>query len=115
MPVVFVIGEDWNFRATVRAELREQGVEALGMETVDDGAKVLAGGTVPAAVVLDASARDVRSPAVALLAKRVPVLLVASRTQPAPEWKEAAAVLWRPVRVGDVVARLKQLLEGHAA
>lgn len=115
MATVFVIGEDWSFRATVRAELRELGIEALGMETVDDAAQRLARGTVPAAVVLDASARDASSPSVALLAKRVPVLLVASRMEPAPEWKEAAAVLWRPVRVGDVVARVKQLLEGHAA
>lgn len=115
MPAVFVIGEDWNFRAGVRAELREQGIEALGMATIDDAAQALARGTLPAAVVLDASAKDARNPAVALLAKRVPVLLVVSRMEPAPEWKEAAAVLWRPVRVGDVVARVKQLLEGHAA
>jgi len=115
MPIVFVIGKDWTLRATVRAELRELGVEALGMESVDDAARVLAEGMMPSAVVLEATVEDAANPALGLLAKRVPIIVVASRSEPAPALEGAAAVLYRPVRVGEVVARVKRLLEGHAA
>ena len=43
MPTVFVIAQDWQLRTSVRAELREQGVEALGMERVDDAAQAIDG------------------------------------------------------------------------
>ncbi len=102
-------------RANVRAELREAGVEALGMEKLDDAARVLAAGTVPSAVVLEATAEDAASPALDSLAKRVPVLIVASRTELTSVVEDAAAVLYRPVTVGEVVARVKQLLEGYPA
>jgi hypothetical protein len=36
MAVVFVVSRDWTLRATVRAELREAGVDAMGLETADD-------------------------------------------------------------------------------
>ena len=115
LPTVFVIGSDWTLRASERAELRELGIEALGMESADDAARALAAGTVPAAVVLDATGEDTGNPALAQLAKRVPFVVVASRTQPAPALEAAAVVLYRPVRVGDVVARVKQLLAGLPA
>ena len=114
MPTVFVIAQDWNLRATVRAELRELGVEALGMERVDDAARSIASSTLPDAVVLDASAEDAGSPAATQLARRFPVLLVASRTEPAPTLP-AARIVWRPVRVGEIVECVRQLLEGRAA
>ncbi len=115
MPIVFVIGKDWTLRAGVRAELREMGVEALGMESVDDAARAIAGGIAPSAVVLEATTGDAASPAMSLLAKRVPLLVVASRTEPTTAIEGAAAVLYRPVRVGEVVARVQRLLQGHAA
>lgn len=112
MPTVFVIGKDWMLRAGVRAELRELGIEALGMETLADAQAALAAGTLPSAVVLEADAAD---PTLAQLARRAPLLVVASRTVETPAIAAAAAVLYRPVRVGEVVARVKQLLEGQAA
>ena len=114
MPTVFVIGQDWQLRANVRAELREQGVEALGMESLDDAAKAIAAGTIPAAVVFDAADEAVSEPALTNLARRVPVILVASRTTAAPSLEGIAAVLWRPVRVGEVVEQVKQVLKGQA-
>ena len=114
MPTVFVIAQDWNLRATVRAELREMGVEALGMERADHAACSIAGGTLPDAVVLDASAEDAGGPAAEQLARRFPMLLVASRTEPAPTWP-AARIVWRPVRVSEIVESVRQLLEGRAA
>jgi hypothetical protein len=114
MPVVFVVARDWMLRAGVRAELRERGIEALGMESSDDVGRALAEGTVPSAIVLDASDGAPENPAFQQVAQRVPVVLIASRTlRPLPF--PAAAVLNRPIRIGDVVASVCRILQGCAA
>ena len=115
MPTVFVIGQDWQLRASVRAELREQGVEALGMESLDEAARAIAQGTLPAAVVLDAGVGDVSAPPLESLGRHVPMIVVASRTGAAPIPESAAAVLWRPVRVSEIVAKVEEVLKGLAA
>ncbi len=118
MPTVFVIARDWTLRAAVRAELREARIEALGMESLDDLARALARGTLPSAIVLEAdvAAGAASAPsALSNLAKRVPVIVVGSRTHAAPAIEGAAAVLYRPVRVADIVARVQQVLAGQTA
>ncbi len=145
MPTVFVIGKDWRLRSLVRAELREHGVEALGMETLDDAGRAIASGTMPTVVVIDATSDAGLKPgattdatsdaglkpgatatkkaaeeeaALRMLAKRVPFVIVASHTEIAPELSgvaDAAAVLYKPVSVGEVVARVEDLLKGLAA
>src|SRR5262249_58954692 len=55
MPIVFVISKDWTLRALVRAELRHAGIEALGMESVDDAGRAIAEGHAPSAIGLDAA------------------------------------------------------------
>ncbi|HXC61901.1 MAG TPA: hypothetical protein VNV63_04430, partial [Nitrospiria bacterium] len=55
MPVVYVIAPDWTMRTAVRAELREKGVEALGMDLADDVGRVIASGGLPNVVVLEAT------------------------------------------------------------
>lgn len=121
MPTIFVISSDWTLRTTVRAELRQLGIEALGMESVDDLAQAVAQGKMPSAVVLDTagegaelSAASTRA-ALANLAKRVPLVVVASRVEPALPLEDVAELLYRPVRVGDIVARVQKLLAGQAA
>jgi DNA-binding response OmpR family regulator len=113
MPTVFVIGEDWTLRSLVRAELRERGVEALGMESPDEAARAVATGTVPSAVVLDATPLGGEALALEFLSRSVPVLLVTSPGVPVPSW--AAAVLSKPVHVGEIVASVENLLKGLAA
>jgi DNA-binding response OmpR family regulator len=113
MPTVFVIGEDWTLRSLVRAELRERGVEALGMASPADAAQAIATGTVPSAVVLDATPLGGESLALEFLPRSVPILLVTSPGAPAPAW--AAAVLSKPVHVGEIVALVENLLKGLAA
>jgi DNA-binding response OmpR family regulator len=113
MPTVFVIGEDWTLRSLVRAELREHGVEALGMETVDDAARAIAAGTMPSAIVLDVTSLRGELSQLEPLACRVPVVVVASPAMAAPVW--AAVALCKPVSVGDLVARVEDLLKGLAA
>jgi DNA-binding response OmpR family regulator len=107
MPVVFVVSRDWTLRAAVRAELREAGVEALGLETADDVGKMLGRGVSPALVVVDAAELEAPLAREALgnLARTVAVLVIESRTAPAPDLPGAER-LQRPVSVGEIVARV---------
>lgn len=114
MPVVFVIARDWTLRSAVRAELRELGIEALGMESGDDAGRALAAGQTPAAVVLEATSEIAADPAVHNLIERIPTVLVVSRTETVP-LPRVAAVLYRPVRIGEIVARVRDLLERGTA
>ena len=107
MPVVLVVSSDWTLRTMVRAELREANIEALGMRATSDMADALAHGVVPSLIVVDgaelknAAAREVLEN----LARNVTVLVVDSRTTPAPALP-GAEVLLRPVRVQDIVSQV---------
>ena len=115
MPTVFVIATDWTLRATVRAELRERGIHALGFDSPDDVGRALAAGEMPAMIVLEAIAPLAADPAIQNLAQRVPTILVASRTERI-SLPPVAAVFYRPVRIADIVTRVSELLaHGHAA
>ena len=115
MPSVFVIAQDWTLRAGVRAELRESSIEALGMETVGEAARRIAEGGTPSAIVLEAGAAEHALAALDRLAPQVPLIVVASRTETSPLPEKAAAVFYRPVRVGEIVACVERLLRGQAA
>lgn len=115
MPSVFVVGADWNLRGGVRAELRERGVEALGMECLEDAATTIATGTVPAAIVVDAECLDAGTSALEAIARRLPIVVIASRAVEPPALPAAATVLYRPVSVGEIVNRVIELLQGQAA
>ena len=113
MPTVLVIARDWALRAGVRAELREQAIHALGMDSLDQAAEAIAAGEMPAALVIEAISEIAGNPAAEALIARVPTVLIASRTQTLP--LPAAIVLYRPVRVGEVVRSVRELLRrGHA-
>jgi hypothetical protein len=109
MPVVFVIATEWKLRAAVRAELRERGIDALGIDSAEDVGRALAGGAMPAVIVLEANAELARHPAIQSLVGRVPTILVASRTETAP-LPRVAAVFYRPVRIGEIVEKVSELL-----
>ena len=116
MPVVFIVSGEWDLRGAVRAELRESGIEALGLETVGDMAQMIAGGIAPELVVLDGE--QLRRPearqALENLSSRLPVLVVDSRLSPAPPLPGAQTIL-RPVQVKDVVARVLSMLSPPAS
>src|SRR5579863_9457727 len=94
MPVVFIVSSEWDLRGAVRAELREAGVEALGMESVEDMARVIAGGVTPSLVVLDSAQLENAEmrPVLENLSSRVPVLVVASRLTPVPSLPGATTI-----------------------
>jgi DNA-binding response OmpR family regulator len=115
MPVVFVIARDWNLRAGVRAELREHGVEALGMDAASDAGRIIANGQLPAVVVLEAIPEFAGDPGIQKLVESVPTVLIASRVETVP-LPPVDTVFYRPARVGEIVARVRELLAGgHAA
>jgi DNA-binding response OmpR family regulator len=115
MPTVFVIARDWTLRTSVRAELRERGVDALGMESADEAGRAIAAGQMPGVVVIEAIAEIADDPAIRQLVERVPAIIIASRTETVP-LPPVDTVLYRPVRVGEIVARVEELVKrGHPA
>jgi len=110
MPVVFVIARDWTLRAAVRAELREQGFDALGMESADEAGRAIAAGQMPSALVIEATAEIAGEPAIQDLIARVPTVLIASRTEKM-SLPPVHAVLYRPIRIADITARVREILE----
>ena len=115
MPIVFVICDDWTLRALLRAELLEQGIEALGFECVADALHAAADGHWPALVVADEAAAQAGEPELPALARRSALLLITSAAGAAIVPPCGAAMLCRPVQVGEIVARVRQMLEGQPA
>ena len=112
MMQICVVGREWKFRALVRAELREQGYEALGLESLDQlGSAVASGELSPAVIVFDLAESDNRDRDLATLRQLsvcVPVILIASRAD-FPDLSDApqgVTVLFRPLAVADVVRRV---------
>ena len=115
MPVVFIVSGEWDLRGAVRAELREAGIDALGLETAEDMARMLAGGIAPALVVFDGAElhKAETRQSVQNLSSRVPILVVDSRLNPAPPLPGAQTML-RPVQVKEIVARVLAMLSPTA-
>ena len=109
MPVVFVIALDWTIRTAVRAQLREMGVEALGMDSADEADRAIASGGLPNVVVLEATAELLGNPRIQNLVQQVPAVLIASRTVKV-SLPNGPPILYRLVRVAEIVARVSKLL-----
>jgi DNA-binding response OmpR family regulator len=115
MPVVFVIARDWTLRSGVRAELRERGIKALGMDAPADAGRAIAEGQMPAVVVLEAIPELAGHLAIQKLVERVPTVLIASRTETVP-LPPVDTVFHRPVSIGEIIARVQTLVSrDHAA
>ena len=111
MPVVVIVSGEWDLRGAVRAELREAGIEALGLESVEEMARMIAGGIGPSLVVLDGALLHKTETRQALqnLSARLPILVVDSRLNPAPPLPGASTIR-RPVQVQEIVARVLSML-----
>ena len=115
MRVVFVIAVDWALRTAVRAELREKGIEALGMDSADDIARFLPSGRPADALVLEASTALLGDSKIQDLVRHVPSVVIASRTV-AVTLPKGPVVLYRPVRIADIADLVSKLLaRDHAA
>jgi len=109
MPVVFVIAPDWTMRTAVRAQLREIGVDALGMDSPDDTGRAVATGSFPNVIVIEATDELLGDARIENLIQRVPAVVIASRTIRVPI-PDNAVVLYRPVLVAEIVSRVTELL-----
>jgi hypothetical protein len=96
-------------RTAVRAELRELGVDALGMDSADDARRAITSGGLPNVMVVEATAELLGNPRIKDLVQHVPTVLIASRTVKV-SLPDAAAVLYRPVLIAEIVARVNELL-----
>jgi DNA-binding response OmpR family regulator len=114
IPVVYVIASDWTMRTAVRAELREMGIEALGMDSAEDGGRAMASGTLPNVVVLEATEELLGDLRIQNLVRRFPAAMIASRTVKV-SLPDTADVLYRPVRIAEIIARVTELLARDAA
>ncbi|MGA9882807.1 MAG: hypothetical protein WBQ34_03705 [Candidatus Acidiferrales bacterium] len=115
MPVVLVIARDWALRTSVRAELLEIGIHAMGIESPDEVRRIIATGQLPAAIVVEACAGLADDPRIFNLIARVPAVLIASRVETVP-LPPAAAVFYRPVRIGEIIAKVLEVAKkGRAA
>lgn len=114
MRTVLVVGHEWRFRVLLRAQLREQGYEALGYETLEEAAaKAARLAPPPAAVVFDTTdaPAEERGSSLVELGERLPVLVVAAAGEQLD--LPSVTVLRRPLRVGDVVASINSLLKAR--
>lgn len=91
MPFVFVLARDWTLRTAVRAELRERGIDALGMDSADDAGRAIAARQFPSAVVVEGIPEFASNPAIQNLIARVPTVWIASRTEKIPEAPPSSA------------------------
>ena len=114
MPIVFIIAPDWTLRTALRAELRESGIDALGMDSPNDVAYARASAQIPNVIVVEATPELLDDLRIQSLLRRVPTILIASRTLTVP-LPPTAAVLYRPVRIADIVARVNDLLARNPA
>ena len=107
MKVILIVGREWKFRALLRAQLREEGYEALAFETLSDAETTLASA---AALVLDTADFKPEEWQAQLqqLATGMPVLVVAGADEPVEIPR--ARVLRRPVRLADIVSVVRDVM-----
>ena len=106
MKTIIVVGRDWKFRALLRAQLREEGYEALAYETLNDAAPEVAGAAALVFDTTDANIADC-APALRRQAERLPVIVVAA----ADEHLDIPGVTLRhrPVSLADIISVVRNL------
>jgi len=109
MNTILVVGRDWKFRALLRAQLREEGFEARGFESLTDVFPESSGpGPAPAALIFDTvEAPQAELDLLASLKAGCPVVVVAAvdESVAAPQ----ARILRRPIAIAALVGELRAL------
>ncbi|MGH9405594.1 MAG: hypothetical protein ACRD3D_07140 [Terriglobia bacterium] len=113
---VFLVSRDWQSRALLRAQLIEEGLRVKAYLSASEAAESVGSKARGAAlVVADVSAPAARDEidTLSALARRVPVWVIASRTSAGEAALRAQgfeAIVFRPVTLGELAARVKQRL-----
>jgi len=116
---VLLAGYDWKFRALLRAQLIEEGVNVEAHETVSDAlASLEASEFLPRVFVVDlSSSYDPAGDAeeLAKLAGEFPVWIIASHSLIVEETLQGHGfemILFRPVDIGELVGLINRRVEG---
>ncbi len=106
MKTLLVVGRDWKFRALLRAQLREEGYDALGFETLQDAESEAIGA---AALIFDTSEASPTDwqPVLQRLAIQLPVVIVAGGREEVNV--PGAKLLRRPLSLGDIIKVVREL------
>jgi hypothetical protein len=79
------------------------------METAEDVGRAITDGEMPAVIVVEGAAPLALHPAIQNLVRTARTILIASRTEPIP-LPPVARIFYRPVRIGEIVTAVQELL-----
>ena len=114
-----VIMRDWKERAFLRAELIEEGMRTFAVENMVEAEGWLVDpGVLPIIIIYDTNNQD--NPTQDLkrlsdLASLIPVLIIATPAEKREidfDERGFKHIIQRPIRIGDVVGHVKQILKG---
>jgi DNA-binding NtrC family response regulator len=120
MSQVILVGKDWTFRALIRAQLLEEGLDVEAYETAGDAAKAIVGRyRLPKLMVADLTSSDDPGTELSQLARwaeRFPVWIIAGReiaSDAEAHDPRFQRILFRPVDVGQLVKEIKSAVHGR--
>jgi DNA-binding response OmpR family regulator len=118
---ILLAGKDWQARALLRAQLREEGFAVEAHDTIAAALNTLAANAArPGLLIADVSASDDPDADVAALAAwstQLPIWIIASRAYILKNgWRGHGfeMILLRPVDVNELVGQIRQRLERQA-
>ncbi len=115
--VAIMIVKEWKERAFLRAELIEEGIRTLAVENMDEAQEWLADpGVLPIIIIYDTNnqvdlSQDLKRLGELIL--HIPALIITTPTEKRNlEELGFKYIIRRPIRIGDVVGYVKQILKG---
>ncbi|MGH9813206.1 MAG: hypothetical protein ACRD4T_08730 [Candidatus Acidiferrales bacterium] len=106
MKTILVVGREWKFRALLRAQLREEGYDALGFETLQDAEGEVVGAAALIFDTTDSAATDWQ-PVLQRLAAQLPTIVVSGTTEEVTV--PGAKLLRRPLSLADIIGVVREL------
>jgi len=113
-----LIMKDWRERAFLRAQLLEEGIRTLAVETLNEGLDWISDKRIiPAIIIYDNQSQDDPTADIRLLsehASSTPILIIAAGGKRKAIGLERAGfkhIITRPVRIGRIVEKVKEILE----
>jgi len=118
MALVLLAGKDWTARALLRAQLIEEGFDAMGYESIEGAVKCLwSSRVVPSLLIADLFESDNPAKDISTLsqwAKTIPIWVLADHGVAGQqlEGRGFERILYRPVDLGRLVKEIKDRLAG---
>jgi len=111
---VVIISKDWKLRSLSRAQLLEEGFEAIGIETLEEAIQLFRFHPIRAdTIVLDPADQSIEANSVTLL-RRVannPAVILCARQEELRAVVQPERTLMRPFSIGDLVRVVKQVAQ----